>query len=176
MYQQIWKDIPTWEGIYQCSNFGRIKRFYKHVPQKIYIGTKNKYGYYVFSLVNGKRKTIWEVHRLVATVFQRPLLQTQEAHHKNKFRFCNCCYNIQIIDENEHAHLHSGRKQSEETKEKIRQARLGTKRSEETKKKLSEITKKNYQLHPQRREQNSKRLKQHPVQKDLLTGRFLSSK
>lgn len=67
-----------------------------------------------------------------------------------------------------------GRKQSEETKEKIRQARLGTKRSEETKKKLSEKGKEFYLLHPQRKNQNSKRMKQNPVQKDLLTGRFIS--
>ena len=27
---EIWKDVNEYEGIYQISNFGRLKRFYKN--------------------------------------------------------------------------------------------------------------------------------------------------
>ena len=36
--EEIWKDIPNYEGLYQASNFGRIKsiQYFNHVNNKIY--------------------------------------------------------------------------------------------------------------------------------------------
>lgn len=31
MNKEIWKDIPSYEGFYQASNFGNIKRLDKHI-------------------------------------------------------------------------------------------------------------------------------------------------
>lgn len=135
------------------------------------------------------------VHRLVFETFYRRLLPNEVVHHLNQEKNCNLVTNLVAWDDFRHRQFHhkgkkkgphsqehkkkiglksKGRKHSEETKEKIRQARLGTKRSEETKKKLSEKGKEFYLLHPQRKNQNRKRMKQNPVQKDLLTGRFIS--
>lgn len=106
MFQEEWKDIPTWEGIYQISNYGRIRRLFKtsgfhyRIPQKI------NSGYHLIILYNKGRKQQWLVHRLVATVFQRPLLETEAAHHKNEFKFCNCKWNIEIKDEGKHMQDH----------------------------------------------------------------------
>lgn len=137
------------------------------------------------------------IHRLVYSTFVGQIPQGFVIHHIDQDPSNNLYTNLKAMTEAEHLSLHhkgkkkgphsqehkkkiglksKGRKQSEETKEKIRQARLGTKRSEETKKKLSEKGKKYYLLHPQRKNQNSKRMKQNPVQKDLLTGRFISIK
>lgn len=137
-YIEEWRDIPTWEGIYQVSNFGRIKRLKggRVKQDQIHCGKNAGNGYLRFVLTQGKRKERWDVHRLIATVFQRPLLETEEAHHKNKMPCCNCIWNIEIKNEFEHAQEHGKEKQgkvgpnkgkvmSEQQKEKLRQSHLG---------------------------------------------------
>ena len=108
-FEEIWKDIPTWEGIYQCSNYGRIKRlkYGKVKYERIYQGSKDvSTGYYMFFLCTKNRKERWQLHRLVATVFQRPLVKDEEAHHKNKMKCCNCIFNIQIKMKIKHVREH----------------------------------------------------------------------
>lgn len=62
--KEIWKDIRDYEGIYEISNFGRVKR-----EKKILKSSKNSMGYYLVSLSkNGKSKT-YSIHRLVAETF-----------------------------------------------------------------------------------------------------------
>lgn len=60
---EIWKDVPEYEGLYQVSNKGRIKRnnhLIKPVVQKT--------GYLNVSLCkNGINKT-YRVHKLIAKV------------------------------------------------------------------------------------------------------------
>lgn len=123
IYVEEWKDVPTWEGIYQCSNYGRIKRFLKlkngTIKQQIHLGTKTEDGYLFFTLKYYKRKERWFVHRLVATVFQRPLKFKEVAHHKNNFPWCNCNFNIQIKSNFKHlSDHHSGMKMPPEAVEK----------------------------------------------------------
>ena len=95
-YKEEWKDIPTWEGIYQCSNYGRVKRLkgIKVRYDRLLNPYRHKNGYYTIQLTYNKRSERWFVHRLVATVFQRPLLKTEDAHHKNHLPCCNCNFNI----------------------------------------------------------------------------------
>lgn len=66
--EEIWKDIPGYEGIYQVSNYGRILSFAKD-KIGIYIGAQN-YGrgntYYIGFTLNKKSVL---VHRLVAQLF-----------------------------------------------------------------------------------------------------------
>lgn len=107
MYQQEWKDIPTWEGIYQLSNYARVKRFYKNGKVKIFNGTRTPHGYYMFQLCYKGRIEEWRLNRLVATVFQRPLVEGEDAHHKNKLRCCNCIFNIQIKNSSQHSAEHA---------------------------------------------------------------------
>lgn len=113
MYQQIWKDIPTWEGIYQISNYGRIKSF-QWKNERISNGTRTPYGYYTFQLSHNGRQEEWRLNRLVATVFKRPLLQSEDAHHKNKLRCCNCIFNIQIKSSSWHSAEHASQNWKEQ--------------------------------------------------------------
>lgn len=89
--KEIWKDIPAWEGIYQCSNYGRV---YNLITKHYLKGNKYKSGYYQIVLSYKGKEERWLLHRLVATVWKRPMLTNEDAHHKNHFRFCNCCWNI----------------------------------------------------------------------------------
>lgn len=70
---EIWKDIKGYEGLYQVSNFGRIKSFVRNVSNprimKTYINRKG----YIKCYIGGKSKSI---HRLVADAFI--------PNHKNK--------------------------------------------------------------------------------------------
>ena len=75
---EIWKDITGYEGIYQVSNFGRIKslgRFLKRGESKIFVdefimsGGSTPIGYKTVNLTKNKVRKAFSVHRLVAEAF-----------------------------------------------------------------------------------------------------------
>lgn len=70
--QEIWKDIPGYEGKYQISNFGNVMSLHFRSSNKKKILKpikKNNYGYLQVNLSkNGKHK-ITMIHRLVAKAF-----------------------------------------------------------------------------------------------------------
>lgn len=73
--QEIWKDISEYEGLYEVSNKGRIRRIHspcnKH-KEKLYVILKpiiSKEGYYRISLSRNNTRKNYSVHRLVAMAF-----------------------------------------------------------------------------------------------------------
>lgn len=68
--EEIWKDIPGYEGYYQVSNFGRLKSFKKN-PNGVIMKNTNKKGWYFTVVLQGKNKpyTTKRIHRLVAELF-----------------------------------------------------------------------------------------------------------
>lgn len=73
--EEIWKDIPGYEGLYQVSNLGRIKRilFINNIVQKeenkiLKTHTSKRNRVYVSLYKNNKRKNCI-LHRLVAMAF-----------------------------------------------------------------------------------------------------------
>lgn len=71
--EELWKDIPGYEGLYQISNFGRVKSFHRwrnaSCPEEYFLKpTIANSGYCQVSLYNGK-KMKFLVHRLVAEAF-----------------------------------------------------------------------------------------------------------
>lgn len=69
--QEIWKDIEGYEGLYQVSNYGRIKSLdYRHkgIP-KIMVSGKQNNGYMNVGLWKDRQKTTYYIHRLVAKAF-----------------------------------------------------------------------------------------------------------
>lgn len=72
MEEEIWKDIPSWEGLYQVSDKGNIQSMnYYHKkgrihPRKKCIGSGN----YLYVILDNKdRSKRYSVHRLVAMAF-----------------------------------------------------------------------------------------------------------
>lgn len=77
---ETWRDIPGWEGLYQASSLGRIKRLplsfiysdgQKHFyPEKIYTLSVagNGYKMVTFRRPGGEQQKVY-VHRLVAETF-----------------------------------------------------------------------------------------------------------
>ena len=67
---EIWKDIPDYEGFYMVSNYGRVRSLYNYKRDGTNIlRPRLKNGYYQLGLrKNNKRKWI-AIHRLVALAF-----------------------------------------------------------------------------------------------------------
>ena len=76
---EIWKDCKGYEGLYQVSNLGRVKRlaYYKNVcsggkqycEEKILKPQKRKRGYQAVMLSKNNKVKSFLIHRLVAIVF-----------------------------------------------------------------------------------------------------------
>lgn len=81
--QEIWKDIDGYEGLYQVSNKGRVKRVagivkreqkgklpaYQPIKEKILKAGIRKDNYLTVALCKNGKGTSYLVHRLVATAF-----------------------------------------------------------------------------------------------------------
>ena len=68
LIEEIWKDIKGYEGLYQISNFGRVKSFVKKEPKILKCGLTG-IGYYTVNLCNAKNRSSKKIHRLVAEAF-----------------------------------------------------------------------------------------------------------
>ena len=74
--EEIWKDIPDYEGLYQISNFGRVKSLRGN--GKILKQLINRDGYYVVRIRKNKKRKEFFVHRLIAICFIK---------YKNNYKF-----------------------------------------------------------------------------------------
>jgi hypothetical protein len=63
---EIWKDIEGYQGLYQVSNYGRIKSLRNNIFLK---QIKTQTGYYGISLCNNGKQINIHTHRLVAEYF-----------------------------------------------------------------------------------------------------------
>lgn len=96
---EIWKDIPGYEGLYQVSNLGRVKSLnYNHTGKpKILKQTKNKNGYYGLGLWKNGEGVYKRVNRLVAETFIPNPLNLPQVNHKNLDRTDNRVDNLEWI-------------------------------------------------------------------------------
>lgn len=65
---EIWKDIENFEGLYQISSKGRIRRITK-TRKKLLKLCINNGGYYIANLCKNNKRTLVKVHQLVAQAF-----------------------------------------------------------------------------------------------------------
>lgn len=87
--QEVWLPVAGWEGLYEVSNMGRVRRLPTIVghrfgtriqPGKILKGQKNKNGYWYVGLASKDVAVKVLVHRLVAKHFLPPT-DLPEANH-----------------------------------------------------------------------------------------------
>lgn len=106
MNNEIWKDIEEFKGIYQISNYGRVKSIERYVERnnkgkikvkekilKTYINKKTGYSYAMFS-ISGKNK-IRHIHRLVAEAFIDNPNNKKDINHKDCNRTNNYVNNLE---------------------------------------------------------------------------------
>lgn len=112
---ELWKDIPGYEGIYQVSNMGRVRSLdrrrlvnnchgsqsYRSDKGREIAQTDNGHGYLIVSLRKDRRKNHY-VHRLVADSFcERPNEAAQVVNHKDYDRKNNCADNLEYVTQSE---------------------------------------------------------------------------
>lgn len=106
--EEIWKDIKGYEGLYQVSNFGRIKGMEK-ICKSCYGSTSikkerilknrinNKNGYYRVTLYKEDGKKDFYVHRLVAETFIPNIDNKPAINHKDGDKGNNNVDNLEWV-------------------------------------------------------------------------------
>ena len=88
MDKEIWKDIKGYEGLYQVSNLGNVKRN-NHILYKTlrnYLGVK---------LSKNNIKKFKSIHRLVAETFIPNLENKKQVNHIDGNKLNNCVDNLE---------------------------------------------------------------------------------
>lgn len=106
--EEIFKDIPGYDGLYQVSNLGRVKS----LPKKMFSGTihyirkekildpsKDIKGYFVTCLRKNNKGKIQKIHQLVAMAFlgHTPCGMKLVIDHINDNKLDNRAENLQIV-------------------------------------------------------------------------------
>lgn len=100
---EIWLDVQGYEGIYQVSNLGRVKRIYNK-SEKIIEGTL-VFGYRIVALYKNRVKSLKRVHRLVAEAFIPNPQNYPHINHKDWNPNNNCVDNLEwCTDQYNNAH------------------------------------------------------------------------
>jgi hypothetical protein len=92
---EIWKDVIGYEGLYQVSNFGRLKSFWRK-KEIIMKPSNNGWGYYFVSLRKNetKIKSI-TIHRLVAEAFILNPENKEQVNHIDGNKLNNHVFNLE---------------------------------------------------------------------------------
>lgn len=90
MNQEIWKPIKNYEGLYEISNYGRIKNKNNNI-----IAIWNNKHYYYVTLHKNKNKENFLLHRLVAEHFIDNPNNYPCINHKNEVKTDNRVENLE---------------------------------------------------------------------------------
>lgn len=112
MENEIWKDIPGFEGMYQASSMGRVRSVNRTInlangrkrtlPSKM-LKPGEQNGYLRIALSIGGKETTYLVHRLVAATFIGPASEGMEIDHINEDHGDNRLKNLRYLTRFENA-------------------------------------------------------------------------
>ena len=96
--KEVWKDIEGYEGLYQVSNLGRVKRV---KTDRILKGCKDKGGYLVIGLYKNNVMSTKTIHRLVAQAFIPNPENKPEVNHIDEDKANNKVNNLEWMTRKE---------------------------------------------------------------------------
>jgi len=106
-----WKPIPGYEGVYEVSDAGRVKRIAggsnNAKPGRILKPASNA-GYLGVGLCHRGKVKMTIVHRLVVIAFIGPIPEGLQVNHKNGVRSDNRLENLEVVTASQN-HLHAFR-------------------------------------------------------------------
>jgi hypothetical protein len=107
--EEIWNDVPNYEGIYQVSNLGRVKSLERTISRAgkydvvikerfLKLGT-DSHGYLIASLHKDLKAKTFKVHKLLAIVFlkHKPCGYNVVIDHIDNNKLNNNLENLQLI-------------------------------------------------------------------------------
>lgn len=92
----MWKDVKGYEGLYQVSDDGRIRRIYDTKPPKVLKGRMGNQ-YPTVSLSKGCKKKSFNVHRLVAEAYLYKPEDATEVNHIDGDKWNNKIENLEWV-------------------------------------------------------------------------------
>ena len=96
--EEEWRDLEGFEGLYQVSNYGRVKSFVRHLGGKPFNYLKpkpDKDGYLQVSLAKNKKPHTKKIHRLVAQAFIPNPNNYPQVNHKDERKDNNNVDNLE---------------------------------------------------------------------------------
>ena len=100
--EEVWRQVQGYEGIYEVSNYGRVKSLSRdvkscygcigHRKERLKMTQKDNSGYLVVQLYKNSRLKTKKIHRLVATAFipnpnNYPCINHKDENKANNFVF-----------------------------------------------------------------------------------------
>lgn len=105
--KEIWKDIAGFEGLYQVSNFGRVKRIAqthpvrnqvaRFYPEKILSTYINMHGYEMVQIKKNGKHFGKQIHRIMAEAFIPNPRGLEQVNHRNGAKHDNRLENLEWI-------------------------------------------------------------------------------
>lgn len=93
--QEVWKDIPDYEGLYQVSNLGRVKSLQRKNQEQLKTQRINKQGYLMTQLWKNNICRTKRTNRLVAQAFIPNPNNLPQVNHKDENKLNNCVSNLE---------------------------------------------------------------------------------
>ena len=97
---EIWRDIDSYEGLYQISNKGRVKSL-KYGKERILRAHDNGDGYLKVQLYKNTARQYRYIHRLVAETFIANQHNLPEINHKDENKKNNRVENLEWMTSKE---------------------------------------------------------------------------
>lgn len=109
---EIWKDVKDYEGIYQVSNFGRVKSLDRidckgqHRKEKIISQAFDEDGYLIGNLSKDRKRKSVRWHRVIYQSFHPIANLSLQINHKNGIKTDNAIENLEWCTNHENV-LHA---------------------------------------------------------------------